>query len=53
MEMNLQSVILLIVIAVAFIAAVVYLVRNKKHGMCGDSGCDGDCAHCNKMRNLK
>ncbi|MGN0334205.1 MAG: FeoB-associated Cys-rich membrane protein [Lachnospiraceae bacterium] len=41
--MNVQSIILLILIAAAFIAAVIYLIKHKG-GPC--SGCTGDCSQC-------
>ncbi len=52
--MNLQSIILLAFILVAFVAAIVYMVKNKSLGGCGgSSGCDGDCANCSRMRRQK
>ena len=52
--MNLQSIILLIVIIAAFVAAIVYMVKNKSLGGCGSmSGCDGDCANCGRMKHHK
>ena len=52
--MNLQSIILLAFILVAFVAAIVYMVKNKGLGGCGgSSGCDGDCANCSRMRRQK
>lgn len=41
--MNLQSWILLIVVAVCFAAAVVYIIKNK-----GSCSCGGNCSQCGK-----
>lgn len=41
--MNLQSWILLIVVAACFAAAVVYMIKNK-----GSCSCGGNCSQCGK-----
>lgn len=40
--MNIESVIILLIIAVLFIAALRYLHRH------GTGSCSGDCAHCSQ-----
>lgn len=54
--MNIQSYILIAIIAIAFIIAIIYMVKNNTIGSCcGKVGgkmqdCDGDCSKCQRMK---
>lgn len=52
MEMNIQSIVLLAIIIIAFVIAVVSLAKNKKIMGCGGDSrtCNGDCKNCRMMR---
>lgn len=44
--MNALSYILAVLIAAAFVAAIVYCIKHRSFKKC--SGCDKDCSHCGK-----
>lgn len=55
--MNIQSIVLIILIAVGFVAAIVYMVRSGGTCSCSSGGCSKDCtsypSSCKKAKKAK